>query len=381
MRAFELTCCTKQTQYRVIRPEHLDFSINTPAALSLLAPFLSHINNRLLQNELSLHRTIAHNTFHPFPRLPLELRTQIWEAACLRSQSFQAIHYVTFNGSTTQMAPLSHNWDDSKPKNKSVYLSSAGLWTACRESKEVVTKDWVKQPRPENDWDIYICCPGEEANYYFDHGWPEEEYMPKAFMFYSGVDGEHWRQSVYPEQDLFCLVPDDWELVARNWETCVCFIIAVEFDPSWNLCLENKTESHFIEDVPASLEFLLKLLFSHVRHNLRQVIKLIVREVDWIFLHSTTVSQIRDSDEEYVELSAHDVEPCNADRRGIQILRDTALGDFFEYLDEVYYDRLLEIYCDENMMSTGDYERRGLSRFHIRDHFSILLSRANQVEN
>ncbi|KAH6966952.1 hypothetical protein EDB82DRAFT_481245 [Fusarium venenatum] len=240
------------------------------------------------------------------------------------------------------MAPLSHNWDDSKPKNKSVYLSSAGLWTACRESKEVVTKDWVKQPRPENDWDIYICCPGEEANYYFDHGWPEEEYMPKAFMFYSGVDGEHWRQSVYPEQDLFCLVPDDWELVARNWETCVCF---------------------------------------HVRHNLRQVIKLIVREVDWIFLHSTTVSQIRDSDEEYVELSAHDVEPCNADRRGIQILRDTALGDFFEYLDEVYYDRLLEIYCDENMMSTGDYERRGLSRFHIRDHFSILLSRANQVEN
>ncbi|KAM0499509.1 hypothetical protein ACHAP8_005665 [Fusarium lateritium] len=287
------------------------------------------------------------------------------------------------------MAPLSHNWDDSKPKNNSVYLSGAGLWTACRESREVVIKDWVKQPRPENYWDIYLCCPGEEANYYLDHGWPEEEDMSKAFMLYSGVDGEHWRQNVYPEQDLFCLVPDDWEFVARNWESCVilcsCSIgvsnIAVEFDPSWNLCLENKTESCFIEDVPASLEFLLQLLFSHVRDNYHQIIKLIVRDVDWIFLHSTTVSRICDSDEEYVEVSADDIEPYyDLDRRRIHIPRDRALGDFFDHLDEVYYEKLLEIYCEENFMSPCDYERLRHTRFDIQDSFSILVPRANQVE-
>ncbi|GKU04139.1 hypothetical protein FLAG1_04253 [Fusarium langsethiae] len=223
-----------------------------------------------------------HTTFHPFQRLPFELRLQIWEEACLKQRrSFQALHYVTID-SATEVVSLSHNWDDSKPSNKSIYLWDAGLWTACQESRNVVAKHWAKQPRPYNYVDMYINCSLKEAEYYCDHVWPEKEQDWKVRTLFSRVDGEHWRQTVHLERDYFCILADNWEPLARNWESFSSDLsgIAIEFDPSWNLSLENKTSAFYIKDVHASLEFLLRLLFDRVGGGWSPVIKLIVRDVD-----------------------------------------------------------------------------------------------------
>ncbi|KAG8670288.1 hypothetical protein FPOAC2_09638 [Fusarium poae] len=287
------------------------------------------------------------------------------------------------------MSPLGHKWDDSKLKNKSAYLSSVGLWTACRESREVVAKDWDKQPRPYNDYDIYYCCSREKANYYYDHFWPEDEGMSKTFMFCSKIEGEHWHQNVHLEQDLFCIVSDDWEFVAHNWESCAnlspgsigCNNIAVEFDESWNLALENKMNVYPAE-VPASLEFLLRLLFERVGDpSWNPMIKLIVRDKDWILLRPTDGFQIRDIDEEYLEVPADEVESSyHRDQERIDLVGDNSLFLFFDYLDQLFYDDLLDLYCEDNCTSPGYEESLRDGWFNIRDSFSILVPRSNQVE-
>ncbi|RGP65904.1 hypothetical protein FLONG3_9036 [Fusarium longipes] len=195
---------------------------------------------------------MALTTFHPFPRLPFELRTQIWEAACLElCRSFRGIHYVTVG--SLDVAPLSHNWDGSKPKNNSIYLWDAGLWTACQESKRVIAKHWEKQPRPEHDVDIYNCCSYEEANYYYDTFWPEWDFRNTVTMLYSRVDGEHWRQMVDYRKDLLCVTVDDWEFVAIKSDDIDLQIflfhdhdVAIEFDPSWLVDLDW----HLFSDMP-----------------------------------------------------------------------------------------------------------------------------------
>ncbi|CEF88227.1 unnamed protein product [Fusarium graminearum] len=333
---------------------------------------------------------MAFNTFHPFPRLPTELRMQIWEAACrgLR-QSFQAVHYVTLD-EYTEMSPLKHNWDDSKPRNKSIYLWDAGLWTACQESRDVVAKHWGKQPRPYNDDDMLDCCSLEEYNHY-DRIWPEEDSGRRVLMLHSRVDGEHWRQMVYPKYDLLCIVADDWEFLTSKWtEVSYWGIVldahnvAVEFDPSWNLSLENKTSTPFIEDVPASLEFLLRWLFGHIGNDGSPKPKLIVRDMDWILRHHINGPQIRDFDEEYVEVPAYELVPyISSGGDTTSIARDSTLSDFFDLLDQVYYEKSLEIYCYETFLDPCDWDyeiETSSHRLDIRDSFSILLSRTNQVE-
>ncbi|KAK6700065.1 hypothetical protein SNK05_012856 [Fusarium graminearum] len=268
---------------------------------------------------------MAFNTFHPFPRLPTELRMQIWEAACrgLR-QSFQAVHYVTLD-EYTEMSPLKHNWDDSKPRNKSIYLWDAGLWTACQESRDVVAKHWGKQPRPYNDDDMLDCCSLEEYNHY-DRIWPEEDSGRRVLMLHSRVDGEHWRQMVYPKYDLLCIVADDWEFLTSKW-TEVSY---------WGIV------TPFIEDVPASLEFLLRWLFGHIGNDGSPKPKLIVRDMDWILRHHINGPQIRDFDEDGGDTTS--------------IARDSTLSDFFDLLDQVYYEKSLEIYCYETFLDPCDWD-------------------------
>ncbi|KAM0372200.1 hypothetical protein ACHAPK_004772 [Fusarium culmorum] len=288
------------------------------------------------------------------------------------------------------MAPLNHNWNGSKPRNKSIYLWHAGLWTACQESRDVVAKHWGKQPRPYNDDDMLDCCSLEDYNHY-DRIWPEEDEGPRVLMLHSRVDGEHWRQIVHPKHDLFCIVADDWEYLASKWTDVTIWStlfdlnnVAVEFDPYWNLFLEKQTTTPSIKDVPASLAFLLRLLFDHVGQDWSAKPKLIVRDVDWILLHPTTGPQIRDFDEEYIEVPAYKAtsypHQCTDN---VRIVEDSTLSDFFYLLDRLYEEELLEIYCMENFLSTSYYESLSQAPgrwFNIRDSFSILLSRTNQVE-
>jgi hypothetical protein len=47
------------------------------------------------------------------------------------------------------LGPLDCNWDTCGPRNRSVYLWHAGLWTACRESYTVVSKYWKEYGWPD----------------------------------------------------------------------------------------------------------------------------------------------------------------------------------------------------------------------------------------
>ncbi|OAA60347.1 hypothetical protein SPI_05471 [Niveomyces insectorum RCEF 264] len=86
-------------------------------------------------------------TFHPFPRLPAELRVKIWQLVLRRLEP--CVHYFTTlqhesrywvpNGLAPALDPTArlsapvlaiHTGDD----NPSIYMRDWGLWTACAES-------------------------------------------------------------------------------------------------------------------------------------------------------------------------------------------------------------------------------------------------------
>lgn len=72
----------------------------------------------------------AERTFHCFQRLPLELRLMIWEAAAVPPP---CVHYF----STYKLVP--------KGRLPAAYLmADGGLWTACEESRQVITRVYQK---------------------------------------------------------------------------------------------------------------------------------------------------------------------------------------------------------------------------------------------
>ncbi|SCV39111.1 uncharacterized protein FFB14_07099 [Fusarium fujikuroi] len=88
-------------------------------------------------------------TFHPFPNLPVEIRLQIWEDACFDWGNGRfGLHYIKLN-ENRQLAPLNCEWQTAGPRNRSAYLWHAGLWTACKESRDVAAKHWSNQGWPD----------------------------------------------------------------------------------------------------------------------------------------------------------------------------------------------------------------------------------------
>ena len=83
--------------------------------------------------------TMDTSSFHKFSELPTELRLQIWETAC--SQIITAYYYCGL-----QYVDIYHHQAivptqvSLEKKNRSAYMFDTGLWKACKESKEVITK-------------------------------------------------------------------------------------------------------------------------------------------------------------------------------------------------------------------------------------------------
>ncbi|KAF5650685.1 hypothetical protein F25303_4343 [Fusarium sp. NRRL 25303] len=84
-------------------------------------------------------------TFHSFPRLPFELREQIWQYACLQLRERRRnIHYL-YMDENRNIWPRDYDGKTDDPNNKSgytwhSYIVHVGLWTACRESHDAVKK-------------------------------------------------------------------------------------------------------------------------------------------------------------------------------------------------------------------------------------------------
>ncbi|KAH9886383.1 hypothetical protein F4778DRAFT_798419 [Xylariomycetidae sp. FL2044] len=112
---------------------------------------------------------MAHPTFHPFPRLPKELRDLIWDAA-IRPDVPSAHFFTTWHGDQRNAVRViltsaltgyvsrawegkgsvnlaASRWNKAHPmrpawfeNNPSVYRDDGGLWTACCESREAMIR-------------------------------------------------------------------------------------------------------------------------------------------------------------------------------------------------------------------------------------------------
>ncbi|KAF4341246.1 tetracycline resistance [Fusarium beomiforme] len=179
----------------------------------------------------------SYSIFHLFPKLPIELQVKIWKAACLPSSNADCgIHYVTvdvveenkedeeeFENSVVFDENL-EGYDDEleiesddtgyvtlravkriqeKPNtsqqpvlNTSAYLWDAGLWSACKESRHVITEHfdidgWNKLR--EQPFDMDTDQPG----------WYHKSF-PSTIVPRSKKD-EEWRPIVIPARDIFCI--------------------------------------------------------------------------------------------------------------------------------------------------------------------------------
>ncbi|GAB1320057.1 hypothetical protein MFIFM68171_10267 [Madurella fahalii] len=201
--------------------------------------------------------------FHPFPRLPKEIRDIIWDFAI--RPSMPAAHYFTifrphsyreWAAIGKDMAvvgdwPLcalaapyceekrARSWTSSNP---SAYLIDGGLWTACKESRERIAKQ---------------IGPFETVFQYNGQAMVREERPAARATGTFMRNGEKQVFATYPRVDLFCLQPlnhdsilnswndgwrrDDWEhlLEKKNvpmfdrWIGLELGNLALELDPAW----------------------------------------------------------------------------------------------------------------------------------------------------
>ncbi|KAF5681530.1 tetracycline resistance [Fusarium circinatum] len=217
-------------------------------------------------------------TFELFSRLPTELRLKIWESACLlySSRIEGGLHYVTVDAVDTEdtwkadyihpvhdnpnlegsifdyegdgyvaLRALEYPCDKTgnslslvKPPNKSAYLWDAGLWLACTESREVVSKHSYSK-----EW---LAC-REQPLQSDERPWYRKDF-PSAIVPQN--KSEKWCPLVKPNCDMFCIDTSNLEAIPQypymdmmllvpffgtkkftvigNWN------IAFKFDRSWN---------------------------------------------------------------------------------------------------------------------------------------------------
>ncbi|CZR45663.1 uncharacterized protein FPRO_15161 [Fusarium proliferatum ET1] len=105
---------------------------------------------------------IPPTTFHSFPNLATELRLKIWKAACFPyAATKRGLHYINLESiggneisgelitqmTAMEMKALHPDFQTSSNlqgvvgrANRSAYMWDAGLWKACRESREFISR-------------------------------------------------------------------------------------------------------------------------------------------------------------------------------------------------------------------------------------------------
>lgn len=190
-------------------------------------------------------------SFHLFPRLPIELQLQIWDAACLSYGVYDrqktGMHYVDVEpgaDGNTLLAYHGSTADVIEGDGESTYLVHA-LRSACAESRKAVSRYWRNYP-------------------YGNLSLPPGRIRRRE-------NGGVWDAPVCPFEDVFCIKSKNWEwkapdenhkpvrVVIPNFSPTgpqdVCIRrIAFEFDSAWNvdlpgnyhdLALENSARGYF----------------------------------------------------------------------------------------------------------------------------------------
>ncbi|KAF5684594.1 hypothetical protein FCIRC_3938 [Fusarium circinatum] len=82
-------------------------------------------------------------TFHPFPRLPYELREQIWQDACFQlAERRRNIHYV-YMDENRNIWPRDYDWKTDDPSNRFGYTWHSYIW----HTEDARGRRRLKKPR------------------------------------------------------------------------------------------------------------------------------------------------------------------------------------------------------------------------------------------
>ncbi|KAF7563135.1 hypothetical protein G7046_g946 [Stylonectria norvegica] len=254
------------------------------------------------------------SSFYLFPRLPAELRLQIWEKAIfIFHENHSGLHYVTLDDNK-RTAPLVCDWGHhGKPHSgkRSVYLWHGGLWMACKESRAVAMQ--VLNPQKWRDYH------NEELDK-TENLWLELtkscEWRDTVIACSPGAGGDHQpcRLVVHPSQDLFCINAVDWKRLARQWDINHNFLgtslpvknICLQYDPSWREIL--KGHSYWtIQDDNSAVGFLVSWLCHKARDCAYEIYEgeklyLIDETARWA---SPSPSEF-ETDHKYTEATFHD---------------------------------------------------------------------------
>ncbi|KJZ69724.1 hypothetical protein HIM_10893 [Hirsutella minnesotensis 3608] len=200
----------------------------------------------------------------------------------------------------------------------SIYLWDAGLWTACKESRQIVmsyfrVEHWNNTRRSLS-----------HSKRYWTSAALAEEFEAITAIIVARHDGEEWHLMVQPHKDLFCLEPSDWRTV-DDWQAHFCDLtlspfrkgyghighVAVEFDQSWNRDIPNDLCDILKEWTPRG--FIARVMAECAENRLHSFFWLIDRHASWSTPGSHHVSFPKpmvfyDCKHKYIETNQGDLE-------------------------------------------------------------------------
>lgn len=268
---------------------------------------------------------MASSTFHPFSRLPTELRLKIWEAACFPfQQHYKALHYIELfdvDDYLTKVRQMKHKTQDidsdhsSNKANSSAYNWNAGLWKACKESREVILRHL------QIDDPIKVRLDFQEDNSRPVSPESEGHDVQLGYLCSHNNRREH-RLVVRPSQDIFCIGGNNWESSSRSYDLLVMYTakvtndwhyvevanVAFEFDPSWNA---NWPRGEFgISDMIKETSprgMLAKALYHAVDHNTSPQLWILDKDTPWVRSPDQDLYTVYyDCEDAYVEVAWED---------------------------------------------------------------------------
>lgn len=335
---------------------------------------------------------MASSTFHPFARLPVELRLHIWETACFASTpSERCVQYVTAKNRRVISMPChwhrTHEGTPLEEDNKSAYLIDGGLWRACKESRGVIARqshyyDWLRIQNEAIRTRQYFST--------FSADWDGGEDDVHPGLIETCEVEEECRMLVSPARDIFCIEADSWTALQHDeddkselemsfttsklynkgkipslWDPLCVSNIALEFDRSWFGTFGNDMPD-YMDDVRfenSTRGYFGYLLYKHAKQTLAfQNLWIIDRNIKWFDEHSQDHDTIyRDYDTDYVEIKWSAV---------IHLESDEIRANSADFMYRV--EHWLQEYW-------GDYTT--LENPEPKDIFRLLVRRDNKVED
>lgn len=202
--------------------------------------------------------------FHPFPKLPIELRLCIWEMAVRptgpwhRGVHFFSVQRDTNNDLFTTIPSFSET--SRLPWNPSAYVFDFGMWTACTESRAVVTSQIRKHVEPQ-----------------------DRKHAGVARVRHNEEDITF---GLLPDDDLICIQLPDTVNIGRisydpleyfdiRWKAWPAYAsIGFEYDASWTSDLDKKSIGN-MSDEPGPRGAFFTLLEAIISGEIRATLYLI----------------------------------------------------------------------------------------------------------